>query len=142
MKYPRISSEIGWWCGGGGVAPPAPPLSLSDVKRVFWILLFYVRYSLLHLPPLSDSTVSEDAGIEPRTAKTLALTARRSDHSARSHPQSTRSHPQLGYRSHPQSRVDIINSRYISSTDRYLGTKLTVFSSTSDISVMTPTYSA
>jgi hypothetical protein len=34
----------------------------------------------------SDSTVSEDAGMEPRTAATLALTARRSNHSARSHP--------------------------------------------------------
>jgi hypothetical protein len=30
--------------------------------------------------------VSEDAGIEPRTVATLALTARRSKHSARSHP--------------------------------------------------------
>jgi hypothetical protein len=31
--------------------------------------------------------VSEDAGIEPRTVATLALTARRSNHLARSHPQ-------------------------------------------------------
>ncbi len=28
----------------------------------------------------------EDAGIEPRTVATLALTARKSNHSARSHP--------------------------------------------------------
>jgi hypothetical protein len=35
--------------------------------------LFYVRYStLLHLPP-SDSTVSEDAGIEPRTVATTTI---------------------------------------------------------------------
>ncbi len=34
----------------------------------------------------SGSTVSEDAGIEPRTVATLALTARRSNHSVRSHP--------------------------------------------------------
>jgi hypothetical protein len=34
----------------------------------------------------SNSTVSEDAWIEPRTVATLALTARRSNHSARSHP--------------------------------------------------------
>jgi hypothetical protein len=33
----------------------------------------------------SDSTVSEDAGIEASTVATMALTARRSDHSARSH---------------------------------------------------------
>jgi hypothetical protein len=47
-----------------------------------------VRYvlcsTLLHLPPPSDSTVSEDAGIEPRTDATLALAARRSNRSARS----------------------------------------------------------
>jgi hypothetical protein len=41
---------------------------------------FYVRYStLLSLPPLR-STVSEDAGIEPRIVATLALTALRSNH--------------------------------------------------------------
>jgi hypothetical protein len=34
---------------------------------------------------LSDSTVSEDAGIEPRTVMTLTLTARLCHHSARSH---------------------------------------------------------
>jgi hypothetical protein len=44
----------------------------------FWIFSFYVQYStLLHLPP-SDSTVSEAAGIEPRTVATTALTVRRS----------------------------------------------------------------
>jgi hypothetical protein len=32
----------------------------------------------------SDSTVSEDAGIEPRTVATLALAVRRSNNSARS----------------------------------------------------------
>ncbi len=35
---------------------------------------------------LSDSTVSEDAEIEPRTVAIFALTARRSNLSARSHP--------------------------------------------------------
>jgi hypothetical protein len=34
----------------------------------------------------SDSTVSEDAGIEPRTVATLAMAVRRTNHSARSHP--------------------------------------------------------
>ncbi len=34
----------------------------------------------------SDSTVSEDAGIEPRTVATTALAVRRSNHSDRSHP--------------------------------------------------------
>ncbi len=34
----------------------------------------------------SDFTVSEDAGTEPRTVATLALTVRRSNYSAKSHP--------------------------------------------------------
>jgi hypothetical protein len=34
---------------------------------------------------LSDSTVSEDARIEPRTVATMAVTAKRSNQSARSH---------------------------------------------------------
>ncbi len=41
----------------------------------------------------SDSTVSKDAGIEPRTVASTALAVRRSNHSARSHPPSARSHP-------------------------------------------------
>jgi hypothetical protein len=35
----------------------------------------------------SYSTVSEDAGLEPMTVATLALTARRYNHLTRSHPQ-------------------------------------------------------
>jgi hypothetical protein len=34
----------------------------------------------------SDSTVSEDAGIEPRIIATTALAVRRPNHSAKSHP--------------------------------------------------------
>ncbi len=41
----------------------------------------------------SDSTVSEDAGIEPRTVATSALAVRLSNHLARSHPHLARSHP-------------------------------------------------
>jgi hypothetical protein len=47
--------------------------------------IFYVGYSsLLQLKP-EDFIVSEDAGIGPWTVATLALTARRSNHSATSH---------------------------------------------------------
>jgi hypothetical protein len=59
-------------------------------------LLFFIfsgRFSttcLISLP--SDSTVS----IEPRTVVTLALAARRSNHSTSSHPLSARSHPLIG----------------------------------------------
>jgi hypothetical protein len=50
----------------------------------------------------SDSAVSEDARIEPKIVTSLALTSRRSNHSARSHTHSARSHP-LSARSHPLS---------------------------------------
>ncbi len=59
--------------------------------------LFYVPYVIQHCficRPL-DSTVSEEAGNEPRTIATLALTASRSNHYARSHPHSAKSHPQM-----------------------------------------------
>jgi hypothetical protein len=46
--------------------------------------------------------VSKDAGIEPRTVATTALTVRRSNHSAKSHPISAKSHP-LSAKSHPPS---------------------------------------
>jgi hypothetical protein len=96
---------------------------------IFWI--FYLMYVIQHcfICRPSDSTVSEDAGIEPRTVATLELTARRSNHSARSHPQLSRAHPQLSRshpqlarahpqmaRSHPQTRLDLIPKLgYISS---------------------------
>jgi hypothetical protein len=50
----------------------------------------------------SDSTMSEDTGIEPRTVATSALAVRSSKHSARSHPRSAISHPRSA-RSHPHS---------------------------------------
>ncbi len=48
----------------------------------------YVPYCIQHcfICRPSDSTVSEDAGIDPRTVATLASAVRRSNHSARSHP--------------------------------------------------------
>jgi hypothetical protein len=70
----------------------------------------------------SYSTVSEDAGIEPRTYTTLALAVRRFNHSARSHPPTARSHPHSARshphsarsdphsdRSHPLTRLDLIH---------------------------------
>jgi hypothetical protein len=57
------------------------------VKGDFWIL-FSFRPDIPHcfICRPSDSTVSEDAGIEPRTVATMALTVRRPHHLARSHP--------------------------------------------------------
>jgi hypothetical protein len=45
---------------------------------------YFIQYCFICRP--SDSAVSEDAGIEPRTAVTSALAVRRSNYSARSHP--------------------------------------------------------
>ncbi len=50
----------------------------NSFKKIFFggIFNFFVLYStLLHLP-LSDSAVPTDAGIEPRTVATGALTVR------------------------------------------------------------------
>jgi hypothetical protein len=46
--------------------------------------MYVIQYCFICRP--SDYTVSEDAGIEPRTVATLALTARRSNYLARYHP--------------------------------------------------------
>jgi hypothetical protein len=47
------------------------------LRGIVWIFCFFM-YVIQR--PL-DSTVSEDAGIEPRTVATLTLTARRYNHS-------------------------------------------------------------
>ncbi len=72
----------------------------------------YVLFQHCFICRSSDSTVSPDAGIEPRTVATLALDVRRSSHLATSHPLlgyisstarlhlihcSATSHPLLGY---------------------------------------------
>ncbi len=82
-------------------------------------------------PQITLCSLCQRAGIEPRTVATLALTARRSDHSisskngqisstnsSRSHPQtrldSSTNRPDLIHksaRSHPQTRLDLIHSR-------------------------------
>jgi hypothetical protein len=50
----------------------------------FFLFMYDIQHSVICRP--SDSTVSEDAGIEPRTVATTALAVRRSNNSARSHP--------------------------------------------------------
>ncbi len=46
--------------------------------------LYFIQHWFIYRP--SESTVLEDAGIEPRTVATSALSSRRSNHLARSHP--------------------------------------------------------
>jgi hypothetical protein len=69
---------------------------------IFSFFLYCIQHCFICRP--SDSTVSEDAGIEPRTVATMALMARRSSLSAISHSQSATyiDHP-LSARSHPQN---------------------------------------
>jgi hypothetical protein len=47
-----------------------------------WIFLNYIQHCFICRPP--DSSVSEDAGIEPRTGATLSLGVRHSNHSVSS----------------------------------------------------------
>ncbi len=87
---------------------PAPPpthavtAAGNNVQRLskgdfFGFFLFmYIQHFFICRP--SESIVSENAGIEPRT--TLAVTSRRSNHLARSPLHLARSHPFLA-RSHP-----------------------------------------
>ncbi len=77
-----------------------------NLKGDFFFLFFFM-YNIQHCFTCrpSDSTVSEDAGIEPRTVAT-----RRSSHSARSYPQ-------LGQIS-STTRLDLIHNGQISSTNK------------------------
>jgi hypothetical protein len=79
-------------------------------NRVSLDFFVYFFVTLFHLPPPSDSNVSEGAGIELRTVATWqwksdAVTTRLDfiHDSARSHPQSTRSYP--------YSRLNLIHIR-------------------------------
>ncbi len=66
---------------------PSPDISYFFAR--FFVYFFQHCYSCRP----SDYTVSEDAGIEPRTVATLALAVRLSCHWAISHSHWTRSHP-------------------------------------------------
>jgi hypothetical protein len=78
----------------------------------FWIFscMYFIQHCFICRP--SDSTVSEDAGIEPRTVATSALAVRRSSHSATLHLIHTRlTHPHSAT-SHPySSRLYLIHTR-------------------------------
>jgi hypothetical protein len=61
-------------------------IAKSNVKRVSFLYSFFFMYVIQHffICRPSDSTGSDEAGIELTTDATLALTARRVNHSARS----------------------------------------------------------
>ncbi len=60
-------------------------------NRGIFLCMYFIQHCFICRP--SDSTVSEDAGIEPRTVATSALAVRRSCHLATSHPHSASSYP-------------------------------------------------
>jgi hypothetical protein len=66
-------------------------LLIVFLKGDFFFFMYVIQQCFICRP--SNSTVSEEAGIEPRSVATLALTATRSNHSTRSHPHLARSHP-------------------------------------------------
>jgi hypothetical protein len=60
---------------------------LNKTGEFFWIFALATVFSTASSSSPHIPLCREDAGIEPRTVATSALTARRSNHSARSHPQ-------------------------------------------------------
>ncbi len=56
----------------------------TQFKGAHQRFMFFIQHCFICRP--SDSSMSEDAGIEPMTVTTLTLAVRRSHHSARSHP--------------------------------------------------------
>jgi hypothetical protein len=60
----------------------AENVSFRILKRGFFFDFFGTIFNTA-----PDSTVSEDAGVVPRTVATTTLAVRRSNHSATSHPQ-------------------------------------------------------
>ncbi len=69
----------------GGRSPTCHPLDLQ--KKIYFsnMLDIFIQHCFICHP--TDSNVSQDAGIEPRTDATSALAVGRSKHSATSHPQ-------------------------------------------------------
>jgi hypothetical protein len=72
--------------------PPHPLPTTADTAPmahfpkwgIFGFFQYFIQHCFICRP--SDSSESEDAGIEPRTVVTSALAVRRSNHSAGSHP--------------------------------------------------------
>jgi hypothetical protein len=77
---------------GAAIFPSCIPESTYLLRQVLFSFFMYVIQYCSSVAP-QIPLCREDAGIEPRTVATLALTARRSNQLARSDPHLTRSHP-------------------------------------------------
>jgi len=60
----------------------SPPKGITVFLK--FIFMYFIQHCIICRP--SESTVMEDAGMEPRTVAIFALAVRRSNHLARSHP--------------------------------------------------------
>ncbi len=87
-----------------------------------FLCMYFIQHWFICRP--SDSTVSEDTEIEPRTVATSSLAVRRSSHSATSHLLSRSS--TVGYIS---STIDYISSSYIYTWTKIRFRKITLLRS-------------
>ncbi len=76
-------SKISWHCPFKPTYRISETCPVAEFQQEFFFM-YFIQHCVVCRP--SDSTVSEDAGIEPRTVATSALAVRRFNHSARSHP--------------------------------------------------------
>jgi hypothetical protein len=73
------------WCLAEEVSTRLPLIIIFFFSAGFFrIFKHFIQHCVICRP--SDSTVPVNAGIEPRTVATTALTVRRFNHSAKSHP--------------------------------------------------------
>ncbi len=80
----------GWGGGGEGLEPVSLAFNKYFIFNrgmfwIFWISMYCIQYCFICRP--SDSTVSENVGIEPRTSCDFGICSQTLyNHSARSHP--------------------------------------------------------
>ncbi len=110
------------------------PLNIrADVKEGFFRIFSFSMYDIQHcfICRPSDYTVSEDAGVEPRTAATAVLAVRRSNHLGYNASTLGNISSTLGYISSTLGYISYTHG-YISSTAGYISSTLGYISSTLD----------
>jgi hypothetical protein len=87
-RWEKHSIAVAQIVKSGRISSKRREIQTYKERGIFFGFFFLFMYDIQHcfICRPSDSTVSEDAGIKPRTVATTALAVRRSNHSARSHP--------------------------------------------------------
>ncbi len=68
------------------ISPVPIEIKMFKNKEIFWIfLMYFIQHCFIYRP--SDSTMAEDAEIEPKTVSTLTFTVISPNYSAKSNPQ-------------------------------------------------------